>query len=159
MGIDYSVHLGVGFIVNKDSLTSPFRVETEEQFHMEDRFNPKTGEKLAPVKVVDVEADEAFVFEGKTYDDWYELSEALAEKLDCGIQDTGGYTDGETIFVTLAVDTDDGGTDEGRFTVGGAAKFDDVTAMRAQLTKLKKAFKKFGVDLGEAKVFPAWNVS
>lgn len=159
MGIDYSVNLGIGYIIDSEDLFAPFRVDIPEKSHMEDRFDPKTGKKIAPVKVVDEEACEEYEYKGKRYEDVYDLSHALAKDLECGISNNGGYSDGDTYYVTVDVATDDSGLEEGRFIVGGAAKFDDVTAMRAQLTKLKKAFKKLGIDLGEAKVFPQWDIS
>lgn len=159
MGIDYSVHLGIGYILDREDIIAPFRVEIPEKFHMEDRFDSKTGKKLAPEKVVDEEGGEEFEYKGTRYEMEYELFEAMAEDLECCIDNCGGYTDGETIRVTLDVETDDSGIDDGRFTVGGAVSFADVTAMRAQLTALKKKFKKLGIDLGEAKVFPAWDIS
>lgn len=159
MGIDYSVNLGIGYILDQEDIIAPFRVEVPEKFHMEDRFDPKTGKKIAPVKVIDAEAGEEYEYKGERFEDTYELFERLGSELGCDINNCGGYSDGETIRVTLDVDTDESGIDDGRFTVGGAAKFDDVTALRAQLTKLKKDFKKLGIDLGEAKVFPAWDIS
>ncbi len=121
MGIDYGADIGIGYIINLDDLLAPFRVETEEKFHLEDRFDQKTGKKLEPAKVVDVEAGEAFVFEGQTYEEGYELYEAMAEKLNCSIQNTGGYTDGETLFVTVHAEyTCEDGCDGGRFFVGSS---------------------------------------
>jgi hypothetical protein len=159
MGIDYSVHLGVGYILDREDIIAPFRVEIPEKFHMEDRFDPKTGVKLEPVKVVDEGGQEEFEYKGTRYEMEYELFEAIGQDLGCCIDNCGGYSDGETIRVTLDLDTDDSGIDDGRFTVGGAITFDDLTSRRAELITLKKAFKKLGIDLGEAKVFPAWNIS
>lgn len=159
MGIDYSVNLGIGYILDREDIIAPFRVEVPEKFHMEDRFDPKTGKKLAPVKVVDEEGGEEFEYKGERHEDSYELFQAIGEDLGCNIDNCGGYTDGETIRVTLEIETDDSGVDDGMFTVGGAASFDDVTAKRAELKELKKRFKKLGIDLGEPKVFPAWDIS
>lgn len=159
MGIDYGCYLGIGFITDKETVLAPFRKVLPEVSHMEDRFDQKTGKKLAPVKVVDEGEGEEFVFDGRHYDDDFELFEAIGKKLNCSIGDTGGYTEGTTVYIEVDVDTDDGGVDDGRFTVGGAATFADVTALRAQLTKLKRDFKKLGIELDEPMVFPAYSIS
>lgn len=160
MGIDYSANVGIGFIVDREDLLAPFRVETEEKFHMEDRYDPKTGKKLEPVKIVDVEAGEIFEFEGKTFEEEYEVVEAIADKLDCIIEDTGGYTDCETLQITVKVEhTDEDDVDCDRFYVGSSILFDNVTALRAELKRVAKGFKKYGVDVGEAKVYVAYGIS
>lgn len=159
MSIDYSVHLGVGYILDREDIVALFRVEIPEKFHMEKRFDPKSGKKIEPEKVIDEESGEEFEYKGKKYENEYELFEALGQDLGCNIANCGGYSDDEVIRVTLDIETDDSGVDDGRFTVGGAAAFNDVTAKRAELMALKKKFKKLGIDLGEPKVFPAWDIS
>jgi len=161
MGIDYSASLGIGFVVSNDDLLKPFTVETEEKFHMEDRFDPKTGKKLAPVKVIDEEGGETYEFEGERYEDTYELFDAMGKKLGCEIANQGGYSNGETLYVFVdgVEHTGEDDCDDGRFSVGTSVLFDEVARQKSALDKLAKAFKKYGIDLGPAKVFVAWDIS
>jgi len=159
MGIDYSFNLAVGFITTGKNVVKPFTVTLPEKFHMEDRFDPKTGKKLPSEKVVDFEGGESFKLDGQEYDEEYELLEALSEKLGCCIENAGGYTNGETLYVTAALDTDDDTLDEGRVYVGGGSTPADVAQAAKEANALSKKFKKLGIELGEVKVFVQPNIS
>ncbi len=160
MGIDYSFNLAVGFVMDMDSLTKPFIVVAEEKFHMEDRFDPKTGAKLEPVKVVDEREEQNYVFKGQTYEDQFELLEALGEELGCSVNNGGGYSDGKTAYISVDFETDDSGEDYGRVCVGGKATFDEISACKVKCMALKKALNKLGVSsLGEAMVYVSPNIT
>ena len=162
MSTDYSANLGIGYVIDREDLIAPFRVLLEEKSHMEDRFDKYTGAKLSQqAKVIDREAGEAYVLEGVTYEEGYELYEVLAEKFGCNIQDRGGYSDGETLYVTVnAKHTGEDDHDCGRVVVGSSILFDEVVKAKGKLKKLAKMFKSsYGIDLGEAKVFVAWDIS
>jgi hypothetical protein len=160
MGIDYQFSLGIGFILDREDVVAPFRVEVPEKFHMEDRFDPKTGKPIEPVKVIDEEAGEAFVVDGTTYEDGYDFFEALGSKLGCSIANQGGYSDGETLYLTVDVErTDEDYLDDGRISVGSSIAFDNVTASRAAIMELSKKLKKLGIEPGTAKVFVQSDIS
>lgn len=57
MGMSFSFYLRVGFELSEDEALAPFYhkeiTEDEGLFHLEDRFDPKTGSKVAPEKVWD----------------------------------------------------------------------------------------------------------
>jgi len=160
MGIYYSFNLAVGFICEMDSLTKPFIVVTEDKFHMEDRFDSKSGAKLEPVKVVDERSEMTYVFMGKTYENQYELREALEEELGCNIYDGGGYSDGKTAYISVDFETDDSGEDYGRVCVGGKATFEEVAKCKEKCIDLKKALNALGVgSLGEAMIYVSPNIS
>lgn len=160
MGIDYQFNIGIGFILDREDVVAPFRVQTEEKFHMEDRFDSKTGKKLAPLKVVDQKATEAFELDGKTYEECWDFYEALGEKLDCSISNQGGYTDGETLYITINIEhTGEDDLDSGRVTAGSSITFDNVTMSRATLMTLSKKLKKLGIEPGTAKVFIQSDIS
>ncbi len=160
MGIDYSFSLAVGFVVEMDSFTKPFIVVAEEKSHMEDRFDPKSGKKLAPVKVIDQAEEQAYVYKGTTYEDQFELLEALEEDLGCSINNGGGYLDGKTAYISVNFETDDSGEDYGRVCVGGKATFAEISACKVKCVALKKALSKLGVSsLGETMVYVSPNIS
>lgn len=160
MGIDYSFNLAVGFIVDTEDFIKPFRTMNEEKFHMEDRFDPKSGKKVGQEKVIDQEAEEAYTYKGKTYEEQYEFLEALCEDLGCTVDDGGGYSDNEKVYISVDFETDDSGQDYGRVCVGGAATFDEIAKCKKKCADLKKALNKLGVSsLGEAMVYVSPNIS
>ncbi len=160
MGIDYSFSLAVGFVVAMDSLVKPFIVKKEEKFHMEDRFDPKTGKKIGQAKVVDQSAEEEYAYKGETYECRYEMFEALEVDLDCSINSGGGYSDGKTAYISVEFETDDSGEDYGRVCVGGKATFEEVAKCKKKCADLKKTLTKLGVSsLGEAMVYVSPNIS
>jgi hypothetical protein len=121
---------------------------------MEDRFDQKSGKKLASVKVVDSEAGEKYVFEGKDFDDdQYEFLDMLAGKLKCSIANGGGYSNGETLYISVDFDVANDGTDEGRVTCGGSASIKNIAKAIKQAEALKKKLAKLGVKVGEPRVF------
>src|SRR5881628_730959 len=52
MGIDYRVKIGIGFHYDQAEALRPFAREWPEESGWEDRFDPRTGAKLAPVRVI-----------------------------------------------------------------------------------------------------------
>jgi len=53
MGVDYSQAVKIGFLFSIEDIDEKFAVTVPEQFHMEERFDPKTGVKITPVKIID----------------------------------------------------------------------------------------------------------
>jgi len=157
MGIDYSFSLDIGYKISGEDLPDSMRKLTEEKSHMEDRFDPKTGKKLAPAKVVDEEGGlECFLLDGKEIEDTYELAEALADKLGCDVDCEHGYS-GEDFSITFSLQlerTDEDDCDWGRVAIGSSILFDEATSAkaRAALKKLGKDLKKLGIDPGPAKI-------
>jgi hypothetical protein len=114
MSVDRSAELIVGYVIPVEDFFKPLLVESKEVFHMEDRFDPKTGKKLdKQEKVVDRVAgfDVAVgkrVFEGPEDDTDLEnfnpeddITEAIGELLDCDVRVTGDFYNGCNIFVCL----------------------------------------------------------
>lgn len=95
MGINYSISLAVGYVLTYDELFDPFTVRTGEVAHMEDRYDPKTGAKLLPEKVIDSPAREAIIVDGKEWDDYHAI-EFICDKLGdvrYWMRDDGGDTE------------------------------------------------------------------
>lgn len=53
MGVDYRFDLLVGYSVPLKVVEAPYIIEVETKFHYEDRFDPRTGQKLKPAKIID----------------------------------------------------------------------------------------------------------
>lgn len=157
MGIDYSFYLAIGFIVDKQELLRPFATEVKEQFHMEDRFDPKTGVKLEPVKVIDSDGGTQYSLDGQIFDEnsEYEVLEGLEDLLGCSITLGGGYSDNKTAYVSVNFETtgeDD--VDEGRVSVGPSVTFEEVAKAQVRALDLKKRLNELGVkSLGKPKVY------
>lgn len=118
MSTSYSASITVGIVAGARELLSSFKAERPEKSHMEDRFHPKTGKRLDPVKVVDQEAckgwelgqgDDRRFYEEDAVED--ALDHLCEEILDCG---WGWRFDG--ILADEFSDEDDG-TPEGDRTV------------------------------------------
>src|SRR5271167_2907239 len=113
MSTDYDASLYIGYVIPVEDFFKNLMKHTPEKSHMVPRFDPETGKKVTPVKVID--AHEAFdiVFCGQTflgpevkyYDEEgfqpeEDVIEALEEALDCTVTMDGYY--GERQFVCLS---------------------------------------------------------
>lgn len=113
MGIDYSFWLVIGYKIDSANLPESMVRRTEEKFHMEDRYDQRTGEKLVPVKVVDEEGgEEVYHVNGKECVDTYELADALAKELGCSVEIDHGYS-GDNFDITFSIEFKSTGTDDG----------------------------------------------
>lgn len=159
MGIDYSGSVGIGYILSFDEFRKPFLRNVGEKAHYEDRYHPKTGQKLLPEKVIDVEAGEVLVFKGDDYGDCgdYELCEALGKELECNVSLggwMGGGTEHQLFYFEPYFKTEEFGSfDVGHVDVGGSIPFGQVLEQKDELVRLAKDMKKLGLDPGRARVF------
>jgi len=132
----------VGFVIEKDDLEMPFKQTVPEQSHMEDRFDPKTGKKLAKqVKVVDKEECEEFFFNGENIgDDACDLVSAIEDEVNCRISMHGNYCDGDDLV--YAIEPTDAASDP--------LTFKEVASLESECERIRKIFKeRYGIDLGE----------
>lgn len=138
-----------------ENVLKPFRKEQEEKYHMEDRFDEKTGKKVSEVKIIDQQAVATYTYNGKDYREFErDLLEALSEDLGCTIADGGGYSDGTTAYVSVSFVTDGSGEDYGRVDTGGKATLDEISICKAKCMSLKQELNKLGVSgLGDAVVY------
>lgn len=148
MSIDHDAVTVIGFYASFETFFKPLMVESEEVFHMEDRFDPKTGKKLKEQeKVVDREAGFDIVigdqkFEGPAcYDDlegsWSpedDLMEAIGEHLDCSVSYTGDMYNGCCFFITFEPKQLKSKDDE--------YQLKDVIKLADEFERIRKALKK-----------------
>lgn len=99
------VDLKVGWALPFDDVVAKFRFEKAEESHLEDRFDPKTGAKLDPERVVDVHAGEWIRLNGKEWpsEEWWDSSmeeffEELGSVLGCSVSGFGGQEYGQIAF-------------------------------------------------------------
>lgn len=157
MGIDYSFWLVIGYKINSADLPKSMIKYTEEKFHMEDRYNQRTGKKLAPVKVIDEEGGEdVYLVNGKECEYTYEFADALADELGCSVEIDHEYS-GQEFTIMFSIEFKTTGEDDvdwDRVSTGCSILFDDATSTkaRAAVKKLGKDLKKLGIDPGPAKI-------
>jgi len=154
MSIDFNFDLAVGFVLDKSDVLAPFGLESDERSHTEDRYDPKTGKKLEPVKVVDDLGGVTYELHGDRYDDEHEFLGALAGELDCSLDFGGNYSDNETIYASVEIEfTGEDDLDAGNISCGSSATLSTVIKSKRKVEALAKKLKKLGIDPGVAKVY------
>jgi hypothetical protein len=165
MSTSYSFYLRVGFKIPIEDLKKPFqhKKETHEEgsFHMEDRFDPKTGAKLAPVKVWDkkpeTQTEHWWVIDGERFDDWEgePMAGFFAKKLECRVDYYWqAYGDDWGYGFYLHDPNNDERIDEGRFSIHNLSMdYESVCAMQGRLAELKTKLQAMGIDPGDPQVF------
>jgi len=166
MGIDYSFSLGIGFTVDPEELSEALRKihakEVPEKFHMEDRFDPKTGAKVGQEKVIDEEATIAWFVGKEEYEYEQEFLEAFFESRGMAYSDNGGMSEADVAYITVPVKhTGEDDFDGGRVFTGSSILYSVATSKSTQSTlkKIKAFLKKLGLDVGEPKIFIESRVS
>jgi hypothetical protein len=163
MSTSYSFSLAVGFLVTEGEIDELFRKQTRpEKFHMEDRFDSKTGKRTGEVKVVDEDASSELVIDGKVVEDDPEtVMRALCALIsDVEVQYTwhSRLNNDEPAFVVgppmppQVTENLDGYP----VSCSGGVDFDAAVALGPQLKKVEEGLKKMGFDPGKAVVLPAW---
>jgi hypothetical protein len=153
MGTEYNSSLGIGFRVRYSQLLEKFGRKTSERFHMEDRFDPKTGKKTGPVKVIDQEEMVSFIFDGEDFqDDVYALVEAIQEKVGCAHYeevDETGLEDALYVFGPNIRTDDEDTFSYGRFNTYGPMMVRDIVAVQEELVRIGNRLRAQGLDVGE----------
>src|SRR5271157_2382087 len=105
MGIDYTANLVYGFEIDEDEVQGIWRKTEKDpgEFHMEDRFDPKTGNKIKQEKVWDRKPSTKVHYEiddkridGMDFEDWDSF---LAEQFGCNVETAGSFPSGELTYV------------------------------------------------------------
>ncbi len=149
MSTEHTSALIVGFSISSDELVMPFKTTIPEASHIEDRYNHKTGEKLEPTTVIDVEAHEAYVFEDEEYDDVNDLYEAMEQHIRCRINTHGDFFCGD-LECSIQPSATAG---KSCLTIA------EVTSLEVECLRIEKAFAKYGIHLGSPTVFALNSVS
>jgi len=161
MSIDYTFYMVVGFQITESEMYNAFCTTTTYPAisHMEDRFDPKTGQKISPVMVVDKPEQteeiwsidgEVIDIEGSCDDD---LTLALERKLGCSVEIRNGVSN-EYLYDFFLHPI--GGLDinEGRVSIFNASmSMKEIIQMAPQLEELAYKMRKIGLKPGEPKVY------
>lgn len=103
MGTCYTAGVGIGFVFDECTLGVPFRHDTPETAHFEDRFDPRTGAKIEPAKVIDQYRHTYWVLDGHRYDHWMDLAESINAKVGSELGVIGGLNESKGRKVMFCV--------------------------------------------------------
>lgn len=159
MSVDYYANICIGFCISLKEL-SPFYAGRAEVSHLEDRFDIKTGKKCGETKVVDTDEGIDYkigghVFEGPTTKEMNagylrvpdDMIDFLAEKLDCRVtpDDDFEYSSNGQVLC---------------FEPNGIKPtIASILKHQKEFTRIRKAAKKLGLDLGEPEVTAILGIS
>ena len=79
MSVDYDAALAIGFTFDEDAFERAFGRTVPRESHMEDRYDPRTGEKVDPVEVLDCMEHEGLFLDGDEKE--YGFDEELFEEI------------------------------------------------------------------------------
>jgi len=161
MSIDYTFYVVVGFQITESEMCSAFRTTRviPDTFHMEDRFDSKTGQKINPVRVIDKKGyvDEIWTINGEVInmdgasDD--ELTLTLERKLGCSVEMRNGISN-EYLYDFFLHPIGGCDIDEGRVSVFNASmSVAEVIRMAPQLEELAYKMRQLGLKTGEPKIY------
>lgn len=164
------VDVKVGFMVPYEDLVKPLTFEKAEESHLEDRFDPKTGAKLEPEKVVDVEAGPWVRLNGKEWplEEWWdsameEFFEELGAHVGCGVSTFGGHHYGWVAFDLLGDSCEVPNTSydcHSDWSAGRALSLSKVVEMTTSFKgqEVRDKLRGMGLEIGEVLIFPALSV-
>ena len=176
MGTYYSYMLRVGYEVSEEDITLPFLKKDPGEFrtepateHMEDRFDPKTGKKIDPIRITDVPAKNIWIrkpsqtlhigteiIEYDAYDP-NNLADVFAKQLNCFVEWVG--SDGNNKYNFFIHDCGKIDRDEGRISVSNREmNYFDVVNMQHKLQDLGTKMKELGLKVPSLKVFIAESI-
>lgn len=168
MGIDYTASLVYGFEIDEDEVQAIWRKSKKDpgDFHMEDRFDPKTGNKLKQEKVWDRKP---------STDTWYEIDGEKVDELDsedwdsylskyfgCNVETAGSFPSGElsyVFFVNESLHYKDA-DDYGHVTVyNNVIDHKTLLDLAPKAMELKDKLLKVGLKVEDPTVFIAMRIS
>ncbi len=154
MGISYSANIFLGYVMSVEDVQKPFVIKTEGKFHMEDRFDPKTGDKVKTVKIWDEKPSKGLFYKGQEFEMHEGFEELLEELLDCRVTLSGSFCTGDFQYIIHPEmpSPSSGGEDEGRVTFGPSYWFKDFLSLEIRLKRIKGALQKLGLAPGEPEV-------
>jgi hypothetical protein len=158
----------MGFSISKDIVEKPY--EKEEKFlgtfHMEDRFDPKTGAKIKSERVWDKKPKTTrwYEFDGEKYSDldpeqWGDL---LGKKFDCYVREYGCYMTGELnyVFHVNAPISYKDARSEGKITFyNESVSCEEVAALLPKALLLKSKLEDAGYNPDSPRIFIAERIS
>ena len=158
MGIDYSFGIRVGFEVSYDEFEESFSRKMPPRFHMEARFDPKTGKPVEPVRITDDEGTDVYTLQGVDYEDLTEFTEEFGNLLDCKVEvESNMCTPTVVWFSVKGIKSNSGGLDEGNVTCDAHMDYKSVIKAATAVETLRVKLIEHGMIPMEPKVLLTWN--
>lgn len=169
MGVDYSYYLVFGFEIDEDLALAPFKKQTKDEgeFHLEDRFDPKTGAKTKPHVVWDRKPSKKTWYEvnGEEFSEDFPMEHfdsVVGEFLGCEIESCGSWPSGEltkVFHVNKSMNWKDA-DNYGRHTIyNNEMSASELPDLIEKAKLLKEKMEKLGYKVKEPTIFIAGRVS
>ena len=144
---NYTVRANLGFKVDPGDIEKIFEMEVDEVSHMEDRWDPATGIKVAPERVVDRPAGTSFVIDGiDVGDDLPRLLEEIARRLGCDVDVQEDSFEGVLDFVVFAPKMPIAMEDVNhQLSVTGTVSLATLFSLLPQLDLIAQGLRAFGI--------------
>lgn len=167
MSIHYTFTLCVGFEFSEKNVLKLITKQKKinGKFHFEQRFDPKTGQKLEDVKIWDKEPEieEWIEIDDKKFDDLDPLEpeniiEILEDHFKCNVEFNGEFNSKNgkyTFFVNDLIKNNDLNDFHNVNVINYQMNFEDILSLKPKLDELKNKLIKFGFKPKSAKVFIA----
>jgi len=161
MGISYRFELAIGFEVSMEEVDRVFGHTTDEVCHMEDRYDPRTGERLEPVLVRDQQSERVLMFDGLEVDEWL-IGDELAGLLDCDVHRIDPYDGPVLAFVFgphMKMNEEDA-LDDYHAGCSGSVYVDDIVTGKfaTELKRIEERLHALGFEVGRPKVQIVWSI-
>lgn len=101
---DYCVTLMLGYSVRPFDLELLYTQDIPESAHYEDRYDPRTGQKVSPVRIIDTPASCHCILDGEDLGDNFPgLLQALSQKMGCDYDTEEDAFEGTCEWVVFGV--------------------------------------------------------
>jgi len=159
----YHHRICIGYRFRFLDLRKQFVKIIDEVFHMEKRFNPKTGERVKDVKFIDKSGYEIYKIGEFEYKSRFHFCETIAATCRCDNYYIGYASDEDEYGdeyddngVVFSIPTKKKEIDTGRWNCGGSFLFKDVAILGDKLEELKGKLESLGLKPGEPEVILCW---
>lgn len=158
MGIDIDQAVKVGYVFSEDEIEAAFGTQFPEVAHLEDRFDPKTGQKIAPHKVIERYGYTLYNHSDVQYDDVHEFISALEKDLNADIHHYGDMMSngGGKYVIGLGHGTRE--CDAKRCPEDGSFSLNEVFNDLPKLEALAATLTELGLDVGEPEIVNCYRV-
>ena len=152
MSYSFNGSIILGYSIPFYDVQKLFLIKTQGVFHMEDRFDIKTGSKLDQIKVWDKLTQDNLIYKGKEYKSGEEFTELLEEVVCCRVTEVIN-DEHQYIFHPEMPSPSTGGREEDRgVSFGPSYWFKDFVALDMRLKRIKGSLKKMGLHPGEPEI-------
>lgn len=159
MGTHFSSHIAIGYLFTENNLFFPFEKYTEEVFHMEKRFDQKTGKELSEVKIIDKKSSTVYLFNKKIIKYSLDFIEEFCKNINCKysqIGDLNSFKNNIVLSPECKFEPYFSGDDFGNVRFGDSYKLSDINNSKKELKLLKNKLESFGLKVSEPGVFLAY---